>query len=167
MPHIRHELLIAASAEKIYRAITSQEGLSGWWTPGIRTTAVQNSIARFSFGPDYFKEMKITKLEAPQQVQWICIAGADEWIDTNISFELQPGDKETLLNEHPELEGQEQQQGDSNNGTLLVFHHDDWKAYTSMFAECNYTWARFLWSLKLYCETGKGCPWPNQHRIQP
>jgi len=164
MKSIRHELLIGASAEKIYSAITSQEGLSAWWTPDTKAKSERNSVARFGFGPEYFKEMKITELKPSHQVKWICIAGAGEWIGTTISFELQPGDKEPLLNSHPELKDQIQQQRNGHKGTLLIFHHDDWKEYTPMFAECNYTWAQFLKSLKLLCETGKGQPWPNQHQ---
>jgi uncharacterized protein YndB with AHSA1/START domain len=165
MPNIHHALLIGVPVEKVYSAITSQEGLSAWWTPGTKTKAELNSIARFPFGADYFKEMKITELKPFELVKWNCIKGADEWIGTNISFKLLPGDKETLLNSHPEMRGQaEQQQNDK--GTLLIFHHDDWKEYTLMFAECSYTWGQFLRSLKLLCETGKGRPWPNQHRTQ-
>jgi uncharacterized protein YndB with AHSA1/START domain len=33
MPNIRHNLIIGASSEKVYKAITSEEGLSAWWTP--------------------------------------------------------------------------------------------------------------------------------------
>jgi uncharacterized protein YndB with AHSA1/START domain len=145
MPNIRHELLIGAPAEKIYNAITNQEGLSAWWTPDTKAKSECNSVARFAFGPEYFKEMKIAELQPSGLVKWICITGDDEWLGTTISFELQTGDKETLL----------------------IFHHDDWKEYTPMFAECNYTWGQFLRSLKLLCETGKGRPWPNQHRTEP
>jgi uncharacterized protein YndB with AHSA1/START domain len=167
MPNIRHEVLIGAPVEKIYSAITSQEGLSAWWTPETKAKSERNSVARFAFGPEYFKEMKIAELKPFAQVKWICTTGADEWIGTTISFELQPGDKETLLNSHPEAKDQIQQQRKDNKGTLLIFHHDDWKEYTPMFAECNYTWGQFLRSLKLLCETGKGRPWPNQHRTEP
>jgi uncharacterized protein YndB with AHSA1/START domain len=163
MPNIRHELLIGSPAEKIYSAITSQEGLSAWWTPGAKAKTERNSVARFAFGPDYFKEMKITELKPPKQVKWICITGVDEWVGTSISFKLQPGDKETLLKAHPELEDQIQQERSVDKGTLLIFHHDDWKEYTPMFAECNYTWGQFLRSLKLLCETDKGRPWPHQY----
>ncbi len=162
LPHIRHQLIIGASPEKIYEAITTQSGLSAWWTPDSIAAPEIHSIARFHFGPDYFKEMKIEELSPSHLVKWICIAGADEWKGTTISFELQPGDKIATLNSHPELKDQVQQQ-DGIKMTLLIFHHDNWKEYSAMFAECNYTWARFLRSLKLLCETGKGLPWPNQH----
>jgi uncharacterized protein YndB with AHSA1/START domain len=103
MPNIHHELLIGASAEKIYSAITSQEGLSAWWTPGTNAKPDLDSVARFPFGPEYFKEMKIVELKPSEQVKWNCITGADEWIGTTISFKLQPGDKGTLLNSHYEV----------------------------------------------------------------
>src|SRR5688572_24795609 len=163
MKSIRHQLLIEAPAEKIYNAITTQEGLSAWWTPETKAKPELNSIARFPFGPEYFKEMKITELKPSEQVKWICITGANEWVGTTISFELQPGDKKTLLNSHPEMKDQIQQQRTGDKGTLLIFRHDDWKECTPMFAECNYTWGQFLKSLKLLCETGKGRPWPTQH----
>ena len=139
MPGIRHELIIENSVEKIYHAITSQEGLSAWWTPDAKAKPERDSVSRFPFGPKYFKEMKI--------------------------IELKPGDKVSLAKSHPELKGQIEQQR-SDKGTLLIFHHDDWKKYTPMFAECNYTWGQFLRSLKLLCETGNGRPYPNQHRVE-
>jgi uncharacterized protein YndB with AHSA1/START domain len=163
MPHIRHSVLIEASAEKIYNAITTQQGLSAWWTPGASATPEVNSLARFEFSSGYFKEMKVLELKPQRQVKWTCTKGADEWVGTTISFELVPGNKETLMNIHSELSDQIEQSGGSN-GTLLIFHHDDWKEYSPMYAECNYTWGRFLRSLKRFCETGNGTPWPNQHR---
>jgi len=163
MPNIHHALLIGSTAEKVYSAISNQEELSKWWTPGIKARAELNSVARFPFGVDYFKEMKIIELIPFESVKWRCIQGADEWIGTSISFKLLPGEKGTLLNSYPEMRDQIEQQP-NDKGTLLIFHHDDWKEYTLMFAECSFTWGQFLRSLKLYCETGKGTPWPNQHR---
>ena len=78
-------------------------------------------------------------------------------------FQLSEGDKDTLLNAHPEMQGQIEQQINTKC-TFLSFHHNDWKDYTPMFAECSYTWGQFLKSLKLFCETGKGRPWPTQHQ---
>jgi|SRR5688572_20071675 len=164
MPNICHELIIGVAAEKVYRAITRQEGLSAWWTPDTIAKTEVGSIARFAFGQTYFKEMKIVVLKSFEQVTWLCISGADEWIGTTLSFKLESGDKRTLLNSHPELADQIQQQNNNDDVTLLILQHDDWKEYTPMYAECSYTWGRFLRSLKLFCETGKGTPWPNQHR---
>jgi len=163
MPGIHHEVLIGASAEKVYAALTRQEGLAAWWTPDTQAKHERDSVSRFAFGPDYFKEMKIMELKPSEQVKWMCMTGADEWVGTTISFALHAGDKESLLVSHPEAIDQIQQSRHGDTGTLLILHHDDWKQYTPMFAECNYTWGQFLRSLKLLCETGKGRPWPHQH----
>lgn len=36
MPNIRQEVIIGASRDKVFHALTSEEGLSAWWT---QTTA--------------------------------------------------------------------------------------------------------------------------------
>lgn len=141
MKSICHRLLIDASLETVYNALTLEEGLSGWWTPETKAKPEIGSIARFAFGPDYFKEMKITKLEPLSKVEWLCIKAYEEWIGTTLTFELQSVDK----------------------GTVLFFHHDGWKDYTPEFAGCSYDWALFLRSLRLLCETGKGRPFPDFH----
>jgi hypothetical protein len=125
-----------------------------------RAKPERDSVARFAFGEEYFK------LRSPTQIKWICVAGAEEWIGTTISFELRPDEKGTLVKLHLELKDQIQQQGNFGQATQPIFHHDGWKEYTPMFAECNYTWAQLLRSLKLLCETGKGHPWPDQHRTE-
>lgn len=165
MPNIRLELIIGAPAEQVYGAISSQEGLSAWWTPGSTARPEVHSRARFPFGPAYFKEMKIEELRPSEYIRWTCLKGADEWVGTTITFKLEAGDKRTLLQSHPETADQIQQQNGDGNVTLLILQHDDWKGYTPMFAECTYTWGQFLRSLKLLCETGGGIPWPDQHGI--
>jgi uncharacterized protein YndB with AHSA1/START domain len=165
MPDIRHELIIEASAEKVYHTITSQEGLSSWWTPDTTAKPEIGTVSRFAFGPEYFKEMKITELKPSELVKWSCVAGFEEWVGTNISFRLFPGNSATLLKSHPEAAGQIEQLQKVDGGTLLKFEHNDWKEYSPTYSECNYTWGQFLRSLKLVCETGTGRPWPDQHKV--
>ena len=139
MKSICHRLVIEAPPEKIYDALTTQKGLSGWWTPETKAKPEVNSISRFAFGPDYYKEMKITELMPFTSVKWLCLKGYKDWVGTTLSFELQPHDK----------------------GTTLLLQHEGWKAYTPEFASCSYDWALFLRSLKFLCETGKGFPYPD------
>ncbi|QEC51912.1 activator of Hsp90 ATPase-like protein [Anseongella ginsenosidimutans] len=135
---IYHRLLIESPVETIYKALTTAEGLAGWWTPDT-TAKSGGDILRFAFGPDYFKEMKVEELKPYNKVKWLCLKGYEEWIDTTITFELEPHRK----------------------GSTLFFHHDNWKAATHEFAGCSYDWALFLRSLKLLCETGQGLPYPD------
>ena len=164
MPNIRERLLIEASPENVYAALTTQQGLSAWWTPEVKATPQRYSSARFGFQPPYVKEMKIIDLRPGERVEWRCTEGADEWKGTTLTFELEGGDKDSILNAHPEMADQASQLSGAGPVTLLAFGHDNWREYTPMFAECSYTWGQFLRGLKLLCECGKGRPWPNQHR---
>lgn len=158
---IAQAVLIASPHARVFDAITSTAGLRAWWTPGATAFPEVGSIARFPFGPDYSKAMEITEFDAPQRLAWRCIDGAEEWISTTLTFDLEPN----ALASHPEISGQAEQLSDTSAATLLTFQHQGWRAQSPMFAECSYTWGRFLWSLKLYCETGAGLPWPTQHRV--
>ncbi len=165
MPNIHQELLIAAPAEAVYRAVTTEKGLSGWWTSGdVKAKPILKSIVHLPFGDGYVKEMQIEELESPSKLKWVCVKGVDQWVGTTLTFTIEEGTKNALLNAHFEIGGQASQ-ADDKVQSLLVFHHDGWKDYTPMFAECSYTWGRFLRSVKLLCETGKGLPFPNQHKL--
>ena len=163
MPNIHHAVLIGAPADKVFSALTTREGLAAWWTPEGKAEAKLDSVAGFSFGPSYTKEMKITELTPPKFVKWHCLGGAGEWIGTDISFRLHGGDRDSLLRAYPEITDQIEQ-GRGEQRTLLVMHHDGWRDHTLMFAECSYTWGQFLRGLRSLCESGKGRPWPTQHR---
>ncbi|MCH5598881.1 SRPBCC family protein [Niabella ginsengisoli] len=116
--------------------------MAGWWTPDTKAKPEVDSIARFGFEADYFKEMKITALKPYSRVEWICMKGYPDWINTTLTFELEPHQK----------------------GCVLLFHHDGWANYTPEFASCSYDWAMFFRSLKFLCETGKGHPYPDYNK---
>ncbi len=139
MSDIRHLVRIQSSAEKIYAALTTQEGLASWWTPMVTARPEAGTIASFHFGPTYTKEMKIVILVLNKEVSWQCTAATEEWLNTDIHFYIRPYEK----------------------GVELFFEHNNWKDFTEMFSQCSFDWAMFLRSLKLYCETGKGKPYPD------
>ena len=139
MKRICHRLFIEAPSERVYAALTTQEGLSGWWTPETIAKPEVGSLSRFAFGPDYFKEMQVEELKPYSSVKWLCRKAYKDWIGTRLIFELQPHDR----------------------GTVLSFHHDGWKEYTPEFASCSYDWALFFRSLKFLSETGTGFPYPD------
>ncbi len=135
MAEIRHNVAIKATAEKIYNAVTTQEGIEGWWCKHTTARPELGFMNIFIFG-EFRNEMKVTVLEPNKKVEWKCIASINEWVDTTISFELEA----------------------KAGKTLLRFTHGNWKAVTDMFAACNYDWALFMKSLKSFCETGVGTP---------
>jgi len=112
MYYIKHLYHINASKEEVFKALTTIEGLSQWWTNQTSGNPALDGIIEFRFGEQYFNKMKVETLIENKAVQWKCIDGADDWINTVISFEL-----------------------DSNeNKTRLRFSHNHWPTHSDFFA---------------------------------
>lgn len=135
MADIKHYVIIKVGPEKIYEAVTTQDGLANWWAKQTTAKPEPGFVNVFTFGK-IRNEMKVTKLVPNTKVEWECIQSIDEWVGTTISFDLEEKDGRTILR----------------------FAHSGWKAVTDTFAECNYNWALFMKSLKSLCETGTGTP---------
>jgi len=136
MAEIKHLIVINAPAAVVYRALTEQRGLAGWWTVQTVATPVVGSIAQFRFGDRYHDEMRIVRLDEAKRVEWVCVADDKEWVDTTFVFDLD------------EAEGV----------TTVRFCHGNWRTATDFFASCNTHWGHYMMSLKNYCETGVGEP---------
>ncbi len=137
MPEIVHQLTIKASPGKVYHAITDQKGLASWWTQYVTAEPRIDSIAEFEFeGGKVKMRMKVIKLLPNRTVVWHCLAGPQEWIGTQLAFELTPAE----------------------HATSLYFSHRGWRSTTGIFPICNFDWARYLMSLRSYLEKGKGYP---------
>lgn len=136
MADIKHLVLIQASAESVYRAITEQAGLAGWWTTQTVAEPRVGSVAEFTFGNRYRNRMRVVDLVENERVEWKCLEGDEQWIGTSFVFELEP----------------------EGGRTIVRFTHGDWHAMTDFYAHCNYHWGFYLRSLKSYCETGEGEP---------
>jgi len=139
MAEINHQVGIAGSAQAIYAALTTDEGLSRWWTHDTSGAGEVGSVIEFRFnggGPDF----EVIELVPDTLVRWRHSGGVPEdWMGTEISFQLKEAD----------------------NQTLVRFSHSNWKKASDFMAHCSTKWAVFLLSLKEAIETGTGRPFPN------
>ncbi len=137
MPEILHQLKINAPVRRVYEALSTQDGVSRWWTRDTLMKSEVGSIAKFGFNKRAVVfEMRIDRLDHDRRVKWSCIGGHPEWESTEIIFEMRLDPA----------------------GTLLRFGHMKWKSADGILPLCSYDWARYLTSLKSYLETGKGSP---------
>ena len=136
MANIKHNLVIKSSTQNIYNAITTEEGLSNWWTNDTIAKPEIGFINQFQFGPEHCKKIKVVELDNSNKVTWELVEGDEQWIGTKIVFQLD----------------------EKNGNTFLKFSHLNWAEETEYFGVCNYHWGKFLDSLKSLCETGKGEP---------
>ncbi len=137
MKKIIHVVHINKTANQVYKAITTAEGLSSWWSTQVTSEEKVGGMIDFTFRGDFNPDMKITMMIPPKEVGWECIAGHDKWQDNTFSFELE----------------------ESNGSTQLKFtQHYTRELSDEDYGIYNFNWGYYLHSLKEYCETGQGKP---------
>jgi len=130
---------IAAPRHRVYEAIATIDGLGNWWTTETRGNYLPGGEIEFRFGP-LGPGFKVTAMIRDEMVSWTCISGFEDWIGTSVTFHL-----------------------DENEGkTRVRFSHDNWREASDFFAACNFTWGRFLESLKQLCQAGTGKPFGGE-----
>jgi uncharacterized protein YndB with AHSA1/START domain len=147
MPDILHKVGVkSASPDDVYRALTTIEGLSGWWTTdtqGDRPDDTQvGDTLRFRFGTGGF-DMKVLELRPAEHVLWQVVDGPPEWLGTKIGFDLKQND----------------------DWTSVLFKHQGWNEPVEFMHHCSTKWGVFLLSLKSLLETGQGTPWPHEIKL--
>lgn len=143
MADIIHRVGITGSASEVYSLVTTDEGLSRWWTTDTSGAGEVGSIIKFRFdgeGPDFV----VTEKQTDSIVRWRHSGNMPEpWVGTEISFHLTTDGKQTFVR----------------------FTHSNWKEPSDFMAHCSTKWAIFLMSLKEAIETGNGNPYPNDVQI--
>jgi uncharacterized protein YndB with AHSA1/START domain len=130
------------SPDKVYEALTTIEGLAGWWTDDTTGTAEVGGVVQFRFPPGGF-DMEVVEQRPNESVEWKVVDGPEEWIGTTVNWQLR-------------------QDGDY---TIVMFKHQDWKEPVEFMHHCSTKWATYLMSLKSLVETGKGAPAPRDVHV--
>lgn len=128
---------IDAPLGDVFNALSSIDGLSGWWTVHTSGSTELNGVIEFDFPPSFHNKMKVVGVQKDEYVRWNCIEGAADWVGTEISFVM-----------------------DRNEGkTRVRFEHSGWEHQEDFFARCSYGWGAYLSSLNRYVEAGEGDPY--------
>jgi hypothetical protein len=143
MVDILHKVGIKSSSlNETYKALTTRDGLSAWWTTNTQGDGEPGGVLQFRFGAGGF-DMKVLELDPARRVLWQVVDGPEEWLGTRVSWDLR-------------------QEAD---WTIIHFKHAGWKQPVEFMHHCSTKWAVFLLSLKSLLETGKGAPAPNDLKI--
>lgn len=145
---IIHRIGIKAPLSTVYQALSTPEGVAGWWTrdtiaapePGGGIDVHFRTVTGDEIGRMHFD---VVKLDPDKEVRWRFTSGPQEWIGTDVTFHLS-------------------QDGEY---TLVLFGHRNWREPVEFMAHCSMKWATFLLSLRQLAETGKGRPAPEDLKI--
>lgn len=143
MVDILHKIGIKGTTpEAVFAALTTLDGLSGWWTTDTSGDPAVNGVIAFRFGAGGI-DMKVLELVQPSRVLWQVVAGPAEWIDTTVSFDIRQED----------------------DWTIILFRHEGWQEPVEFMHHCTTKWGVFLISLKAMLETGSGHPAPDDLKL--
>jgi uncharacterized protein YndB with AHSA1/START domain len=142
MADILHRVGIKAPVAEVYTALTTTEGLAGWWTTDTQGDGELGGVLRFRFAAGGF-DMKVRQLDPGKRVLWEVVDGPEEWIGTEVDWVLDR----------------------SGDYTSVLFHHRGWREPVEFMHHCSTKWATYLMSLKSLAETGKGASHPNDVKI--
>ncbi|HTV23313.1 MAG TPA: SRPBCC domain-containing protein [Polyangiaceae bacterium] len=148
MVDIIHRITVKAPVAKVFAALSTAQGVAGWWTretsgesrPGGNLHVTFRSPSGEALGQMTFE---LTKLVPNESVHWRFTSGPEEWLGTDVTFNLS-------------------RVGDD---TLILFGHRNWREAVEFTAHCSMKWATFLLSLRSYAETGAGQPAPDDLKI--
>ena len=144
MVDILHRVGIEGSTpQRVYEALTTVDGLAGWWTDDTKGSGDVGGVLEFRFPPVGGFDMEVLDLRPSERVVWRVADGPEEWIGTTIDWELR-------------------QDGDY---TIVLFSHRGWKEPVEFMHHCSTKWGTFLMSMKSLVETGKGSPAPNDVHV--
>jgi hypothetical protein len=143
MVDILHRVGVRTSSpEKVYDALTTVDGLAGWWTGDTKGDAGVGGVLEFRFPPGGF-DMEVVEQRPLERVGWKVVDGPEEWVGTTIDWELR-------------------QDGD---WTIVLFGHRGWREPVEFMHHCSTKWATYLMSLKGLVETGTGAPAPHDMHV--
>ncbi|HSF46168.1 MAG TPA: SRPBCC domain-containing protein [Chitinophagaceae bacterium] len=148
MAQIFHRVGIKSSVQQCYEGLSTIAGIAGWWTEETSGVSEVGETITVRFNSPEGQElgsmtMQVRILDPGRKVQWTFVTGPEEWVGTDVSFDL-----------HQE-----------NDYTIVLFKHSKWREEVEFMAHCSMKWAIFLLSLKNFIETGKGSPSPQDIKI--
>ena len=131
-----HRIRIKAQPDQVYKAVSTTEGLKGWFTPDIEGDVAPGKTALFRHeGRDNFR-WKFTEMTPATLSRWECVEGPGAAAGTKVMFRLK-------------ADGQT---------TVVECDHDEWPDKHGAFEACNTLWGILMGRLKEYSETGKSHP---------
>ena len=133
-----HRIRIDAPSHDVLEALTTKEGLEGWYTPTVEGASGKGSevVLHFSGKEGPFR-WKICDGGSPSVVTWECLEGPGASAGTAVTFRL----------------------AESNDrGTTLELDHDGLDEGDEKNKVCNTMWGALMLHLKKYVETKRPEP---------
>jgi uncharacterized protein YndB with AHSA1/START domain len=140
-----------APAAAVFVALTTLEGVGGWWMPDVVGSAEPGGALTFRFDGEHVT-MRVAHADAPSLVVWECTESTRfaEWVGTSVWFTITPRD---------------------SSGTDIELRHVGLRPTCDCFEICAPGWDHYVESLAAFAHGDGGRPrgsaeW-EAHRAAP
>lgn len=129
---IYHDLLIDASMERVFQAITKPDQLVDWWPEKCSGEPRIGAEYNFYFGPEYDWYAKVIEVKENKAFYIQMTKSDQDWNGTTFGFDLNWKQEKVQLQ----------------------FWHKGWPQCNEHFRRSSFCWAMLLQGLKNYAEKG-------------
>jgi hypothetical protein len=134
MADIVHRIEALATADALYRLVSTGPGFEAWWAEDV-VVKPDGAVELGFFKRATVYRLRALSLEPGRKAVWQCETG-QQWSGTRLVFELET-------------------QGAT---TLVRFTHPNWAEASDFFVSCNTTWGALMFRLKAAAEGKKPGP---------
>jgi uncharacterized protein YndB with AHSA1/START domain len=136
------EVTVLAPIERVFAALTTLDGLAGWWTQDTSGSPSSGGELTFGFGSDK-AELMVKEVISPLLVVWKCARHSKfpEWQHTTLIFDMRAQD---------------------TSSTVVAFRHVGLVPTLNCYTLCTRGWDHYLDSLAASVEGKGGSPWGAQ-----
>ncbi len=128
---LKHLFHINAPITRVFEAITEIDQMKLWYTTEISGHSKVDQLINSKFGSSDFV-VKVLALEENKKVVWECVETNLPFVGHTYTFEL-----------------------DENDGkTRIRFTHLGFEEQNDAYANMNFSWGKYLESLRQYCQKG-------------
>lgn len=132
MTTLSHRIRISAPRDRVYLAISTRNGLTGWYTADLQGDPGRGEEALFKFAGHEPFRWRFTELSPGSRLRWECTEGPGAAAGTTATFSLSQT---------------------TDGRTQVDLDHDGFRGSDPALAACNTLWGILLGHLKSYEET--------------
>jgi uncharacterized protein YndB with AHSA1/START domain len=131
---------IKAPMDRVFRAVSTPQGLDTWWTKRSAGRPHEGEEYELSFGPDHQWRARVTRCVPDSEFEVELVHADSDWIHTRVGLRLER----------------------RGAVTWVRFHHTGWPSASEHFRiSCN-CWAMYLRVLRRSLEHGESVPYEGR-----
>jgi uncharacterized protein YndB with AHSA1/START domain len=140
VPDILHDFPIKAPLDRVFRAVSTPQGLDTWWTKRSAGRPQLGAEYELGFGPEYEWRARVTHCVPDAEFELEMVRADRDWTGTRVTLRLEPRD----------------------GATWVRFSHTGWPAQNEHYRiSCN-CWAMYLRILRRSLERGESVTYEDR-----